>query len=1009
MEKIRRLKNKNNSFVPLTHTKAVVDDNGNSVDSMLNDLYNKVSPEKFDDIVKGVSVESIDVVTVGARVYDTDKGLFLNKVAGKYYYNNPDMVLGFPVIGKMYICKGKLYVGTVNGLMEQSIPKQELGDDEMSTMSQKTLTEIIAEGYKYVGSIDSLDFALSELPQGKVFYTTTLVGFFTNLSVEKNFSGLAFVKFDIVNSWEIVNLLEIKQEMGNSTDSPMSQKAVTDELNKKFDKSNLLNTTGQSEIGTMTQKVITDELNKKTEKTVFSNFENSVNSRFEAIKPTIVQGNVTNLPDDEDITTTIDNKLRFKDRIQTPSLQMGYVVLRKDKTFKEQVEGKPNTIFEIRYDFDLGGNEVEKNVKIGNGCVLYFFGGSVSNGVIIGNNTKIDGIAHLYTNFKGSFLGSAKISWFLKNNDINYNAHDDLVRAMKYTFLTTGEYYYRKVLDMEGIPITIEGEVEVMKEMFVQKMVNGNIRYIPQKSKESLFRFNSTTADVGKNYIENFTIDTYNPNNYTLVNAFYFENWWSDAGWKFEDVKVRNLSGYIFVNTSYLQEGHFLNIKGDSCGGFLSYNTDKAFSNKLGSSNILSFRNICMDNMSNRDITSSKYVPYLVNLSGCGHVEFEEIVFQGTGSDGIKIVNIDNNIGGVNNVVTFRNLWVEFVNKKIDGAIDINISCRLDIEGTYQVRKINIKQPHPQPTHVSLYLGGSSINSLQELINGINIDEKIELNNISINVNSSLYGQLFTYFTPKINDLLFTGVIKNFMNSTSPGIQPTLNFNVGVANYTNSIVKTIEKTKSQFGDNYGAARNSLIDVDGCYVFEHETIKESGWDISFIFQRNNVENELINPNKFALISNMVWRMCPTVEITEENKDTVGVSSSAFNGNFGTGGNPKRMTFPVGTKPNEFTPWQRLICVNKSDGFATRFDTVSVKLQVAQFEYIIGQGNISTDVIIDKKNDKLISNYSNIPIICLDKDVSVLKPYLKSEKVIYESNGDLYKYANGVLKKITGEIQ
>ena len=60
------------------------------------------------------------------------------------------------------------------------------------------------------------------------------------------------------------------------------------------------------------------------------------------------------------------------------------LILRKDKTFAEQVT-QTNTIYEIRYDFDLNNEEV----IIKNGCVLNFVGGSISNGTINGNSSII--------------------------------------------------------------------------------------------------------------------------------------------------------------------------------------------------------------------------------------------------------------------------------------------------------------------------------------------------------------------------------------------------------------------------------------------------------------------------------------------------------------------------------------------------------------------------------------------------------------------------------------------
>lgn len=64
----------------------------------------------------------------------------------------------------------------------------------------------------------------------------------------------------------------------------------------------------------------------------------------------------------------------------------GYVVLVKDVPLDKQMVYE-NTIYEIRYDFDLGGDTLE----IPADCVLYFKGGSLRNGKIVFNNTKISG------------------------------------------------------------------------------------------------------------------------------------------------------------------------------------------------------------------------------------------------------------------------------------------------------------------------------------------------------------------------------------------------------------------------------------------------------------------------------------------------------------------------------------------------------------------------------------------------------------------------------------------
>ena len=63
---------------------------------------------------------------------------------------------------------------------------------------------------------------------------------------------------------------------------------------------------------------------------------------------------------------------------------MGYVVLDKDKSFVEQVT-QDNTIYEIRYDFDLEGQTKE----IPAGCVLKFEGGCLKNGTLSADGTLL--------------------------------------------------------------------------------------------------------------------------------------------------------------------------------------------------------------------------------------------------------------------------------------------------------------------------------------------------------------------------------------------------------------------------------------------------------------------------------------------------------------------------------------------------------------------------------------------------------------------------------------------
>ena len=127
-----------------------------------------------------------------------------------------------------------------------------------------------------------------------------------------------------------------------------------------------------SELASEEQRLDNIKLNKYE----FEDFKEAVTNELNNYKPVEINGNVTNAADEEDITSE-NGLLKLKDRSALNG--MGYVILRKNKSFAEQVILQ-NTIYEIRYEFDLNGNEV----TIPEGCVLDFQGGTLKNGKIKG-------------------------------------------------------------------------------------------------------------------------------------------------------------------------------------------------------------------------------------------------------------------------------------------------------------------------------------------------------------------------------------------------------------------------------------------------------------------------------------------------------------------------------------------------------------------------------------------------------------------------------------------------
>lgn len=116
---------------------------------------------------------------------------------------------------------------------------------------------------------------------------------------------------------------------------------------------------------------------------------------------------------------------------------------------------QPNTIYEIRYDFDLDG----KTIEMQDGCTLKFDGGSLKNGTFVCNNTNITSI---YTNrlfdniiFNGSF----------EEFDFKYLRNKDITTLLQfaldnihYIHLPEGHFYISSPIVINNTGTIIQGE-----------------------------------------------------------------------------------------------------------------------------------------------------------------------------------------------------------------------------------------------------------------------------------------------------------------------------------------------------------------------------------------------------------------------------------------------------------------------------------------------------------------------------------------------------------------------
>ena len=159
---------------------------------------------------------------------------------------------------------------------------------------------------------------------------------YTKEETEKKFATKTEVQTQINNSItkeNIENTIEAWLEEDNeSTNGEVYTKQESDALfSGKVSKTDITQSTGTSTTSVMSQKAVSDALSTA---------------------------------DEEDITSE-NGLLKLKDRSALNGV--GYVILRQNKDFAEQVT-KANTIYEIRYDFNLDGAEI----TIPENCILKF-------------------------------------------------------------------------------------------------------------------------------------------------------------------------------------------------------------------------------------------------------------------------------------------------------------------------------------------------------------------------------------------------------------------------------------------------------------------------------------------------------------------------------------------------------------------------------------------------------------------------------------------------------------
>lgn len=160
-----------------------------------------------------------------------------------------------------------------------------------------------------------------------------------------------------------------------------NRSGARDKVPKKYRKNGLWISYYSTESGEITERFIGND----TDAQDLSKWKN--NAYWEDINIGVINA------DEEDLTE-VDNKIKFKDNIYNPDefSGLGLVYVRKyisngKNLIYQDIFKYENTIYVIKYDFDLDGN----TITLPNNCILYFQGGSIKNGYIKLNKAKILG------------------------------------------------------------------------------------------------------------------------------------------------------------------------------------------------------------------------------------------------------------------------------------------------------------------------------------------------------------------------------------------------------------------------------------------------------------------------------------------------------------------------------------------------------------------------------------------------------------------------------------------
>ncbi len=170
-------------------------------------------------------------------------------------------------------------------------------------------------------------------------------------------------------------------------------------------------------------------------------FHDTLANQVNSYKPIEIHGNVTNAPDEEDLTSS-SGLLKIKNRNNLNG--KGYIILRTGTSLSSQIS-QADTIYDVRYKFDLGG----ATITFKDNCCVRFNGGSFVNGKVVLNNTKIEGVGSFDCVVEGTVQDNVVVDYFgvsPANTPAENSANIKNIAVDNLDLLFNGEYHFNEPL-----------------------------------------------------------------------------------------------------------------------------------------------------------------------------------------------------------------------------------------------------------------------------------------------------------------------------------------------------------------------------------------------------------------------------------------------------------------------------------------------------------------------------------------------------------------------------------